>query len=244
VLEPIHGTLVPHHRRRRRRFALVLALLVGLGGAATAAPWSTAAATAPISPLTDEEEAFVEGATALTDLTAAEAIDIFRHHPELADAIPVAVTDVTYRFAPSPARHESVSSSRLPVPLQWCRVWTRRKIRNRLGMVLFSFKMTQDWNYNYTRVWPRTPLTSYDVTDWGHWLGGWYYDGIVEAGGRYRGLAGVSPFAIHRSWRTGQFRTADVAGGITVNVPLFIEKLYNGDWVSTTKFGLPGCNTA
>jgi hypothetical protein len=242
-LEPIHGTLVPHHRRRRG-LALVLALLAGLAGAASVDPSSSAAATAPISTLTDEEEAFVDGATALTDLTAAEALDIFRHRPELAAAIPVAVTDVTYRVASSPIGLESVTSSRLPVPLQWCRVWTRRKIRNRAGMVLFSFKMTQDWNYNYTRVWPRTPVTSYDVTDWGHWLGGWHYDGLVESGGRYRGIDGVSPFAIHRSWRTGQFRTADVAGGIAVNVPLFIEKFYNGDWVSTTKFGLPGCKNA
>lgn len=247
MLESIHGTVVSHHWRRR---AIAVALAVGLAGVAAVDPSLAAASAAGAAshqapPLTEQEEAFVDGATALTDLTADEAIHILRHRPDLASTIPVAVTDVTYRSASSSLDAvESVTSARLPVPQRWCRVWTQRKIRNRVGVVLFSFKMTQDWLYNHTRVWPRTPSTSYDITDWGRWLGGWYYNGILESGGRYRAVEGVSPYAVHRSWRTAQFRTADLAGGITVNVPLFIEKLYNGDWVSTTKFGLPGCGNA
>ena len=232
-----------------RRVAVVLltaSFTLGLAPAAAAA--SPEPAPPPLidaASIRADEDRLVEGATSLTDLTATEARDIFRNRPDLAAMIPVAVTDVTHVTTTSPSRGvESAASPRLPVPPRWCRVWTQRKIRNRAGMVLFSFKLTQSWRYNHTRVWPHTPRADWDVTNWGHWLGGWYYNGIVDSGGYYKSQRGLSPYAIHRSYRTGQFRTADVAGGFTVNVPLFIEKWYNGDWVSTTKYGLPGCQNA
>jgi hypothetical protein len=235
----------PPGRARRAVVGILAAASFALGVAPATAATPPGPPPVSTSMLTEQERAFVTGATQLTDLSAAEALDIFRNRPDLALMIPVSITDVVQSSASSPAgAPASATSANLPVPVRSCWVWTRRKIRNRAGMVLFSFRMAQRWEYNFTRVWPHTPRTTWDVTDWGAWLGGWHYNGIVDSGGYFKAVSGVSRYALHRSYRTGQFKTAEVAGGITVNVPLFIEKLYNGDWVSTTKFGLPGCRNA
>jgi hypothetical protein len=216
-------------------------------------PSSTSASTVPVAvappvaPPGGGERAFVAGAVRMTDLTAAQATALFRTNPELAAKVPVTVTDEhgvrSVPVVPSAGVESRTAAGTTRSRYAWraCWVWTRRRVKNWLGMTLFSFTMAQKWLYDGVRVLPYRPTVDYDVTSLGFI---WYWSGVVLAEGAYHRIGSGSEYSAHRSRRTGQFKTQEWNGGWTYNVDLFIDKLYNGDWVSTTGFGLPGCRNA
>ena len=243
--------LIPPRNARRVAVGLLAAasLALGITPAAAAAPPEQP----PLDIAVGAEERFVAGATALTNLTAARARDIFRNHPKLALDIPVSYTDEVQLFGLSdtPAGLSANVNPSL-YPIRACWVKTTRKVHGWAGTVMYSFSMAQRWRYNGRgrdisqpwRVWPDAPTISWNVTGNGF---PWAFNGIVYANGHYHkswndwwARPTGSPYGMHHSIRVGQF----VYGGpypIYHNIKRWIEKFHNGGWKAPRFYHTPGC---
>jgi hypothetical protein len=222
----------PPGRTRRVAVGLLAAASLTLGAAPAAA--ATPPERLPLDISLGAEEQFVAGATALTDLTAAQARDIFRQDPKLARQIPVSATfesgSAALPFAPAG------DSRYVQYPRRSCWVWSNVKYKSWGGMTLFSFKVAQRWEHNGWRVFPSRMTHSTDTTSWGFL---WYFNGIVDAGAYYVPING-RPRGGHHSYRIAQFKSQG-GSAVTVNLHNWIRKWYQGGWNIPSKNHVNGC---
>ena len=180
------------------------------------------------------ERAYVQQVTATTwGVTCLEARNAFRNNAFARDRAAHHIVYEGTSFEPS----DAFTSELLPVPVRSCTVTTVGRIKSWLGVTLVTFKMSQRFEYNLTRVWPDpvkiTPITDSPI---------YAYDGVVNAVDTWIGKAGVSSFWGHTSERLGRFTgTLGPFGEFGVNPRVVISKEADGNWSTLNDRGLPGC---
>lgn len=211
--------------------ALVAAAAIPIGSSAASADACTTTAFA--SPT---EKAYVQQVTATTfGVTCLEARNAFRNNAFARDR---AAHHIVYEgTAWEPSDAFVASSELLPVPVRACTVTTTARVKSWLGVTLVTFKMSQRFEYNLTRVWPDvvkiTPVTDSPI---------YAYDGVVNDVDTWIGKAGVSSFWGHTSERMGRFTgTLGPFGEFGVNTRAVISKEADGNWSTLNDRGLPGC---
>jgi hypothetical protein len=184
-----------------------------------------------------ELQDLINHVSGLTDLTATQITDIYYNHPTLIPQLPYSVVDEDW-VTVSTATATELSTQSTTYTTRYCTVTTRKKVRNNIGLVMYSFKMWQKWGYNGFRVFPHTPAVDYDITGNG-WA--WSWDGVSLADGWYHSWSGSSSaYAAHKSRRYGRFVTHG-PWPIYHTIKLFIDKAYHGDWATQNTVGLTGC---
>lgn len=182
-----------------------------------------------------DEPSFVRGATSVGGLTAAEARRIYWHAPELILSIPTSITTQTTTTA------TPTGSTAAPPRVLGCTVRTRRRVRNHVGFVIFSFTFHKHWFYNGSRVLNPSHRHSWNVTGWGEMFG-WHFNGIIDEQQRWIPFSRRLPRYGHHSERTAQFATAETpVGAVTRNVRRYVTTFANGDWATPSDVGSPGC---
>jgi hypothetical protein len=168
-------------------------------------------------------------------ITCDEARRIYRRRPDLRAKMPYSASSTSFAtISPSPAATTDGGTA----STHRCTVTTIYRRKNWVGLTLFSMRMKQTWDYNYSRVTAAyTPQMFPDTTTLGSVL--WNFRGFAHAEDYYHD----DSFRFHDSKRWSNF-----GGGTIGNIGDFgstlytkISKAYNGDWATQNKAGVPDC---